>query len=584
MPDPTIEPGRARPDTPLLERRWFIALAVVLLLAVFAVQALSAAAGQSLHYDEPVLITSGFASYRPHPEGYAFWEIESGPLLWRMVTLPLLFTPVDVEVNSPDWGDLNAVSTRFMFENALPVHRITMLARFFIMPVSLLLGLLIFLWARELYGTAAGLFSLAIFSLSPNLIAYAPIIGNDMAVSLAMFAAVYLFYRWRRKPTTRRLIVLGVGLGLALQAKMSVLAALPVLFILSAVDTVYEYRGAGTPETGLLPDLFKRGRKTIGVTLLLILIGGIVLWAGYDFAFQPVISPYSTSTGEHAILASLADRLNMPRESLYSLVENTRIPLGNFVRGFRTHLGRTSGEHAYLLGQYSVTGWWYYFPLAFAVKAPLPFLILIGLALLSLILGWRPDAHLRDDWFLLIPPLFFLLSLLFIRKNIGIRYLLPIWPFLIVFAGRLVTPGLWRTRRWLAVPLALLLGWQVAEAARIYPHHIAYFNEAAGGPDQGWRVLADSNIEWGEGLFYLRDYMEEHGLESVRLAYFGRVDPARYGINYEPLRPGAEVSGTVVISITKLLGVFGSPDDYAWLWAYEPVDKIGYGLWVYDIE
>lgn len=575
-------------------RRWRVRLAVILLLAAFAAQVSLPLPRKSLAYDEPVLITAGFASYHKSPtREYAYWEVDVPPLVYRLATLPLLFTPVSIHIPGEDWGDPDRTSTRFIFHNAIPAARIALLSRLALLPLGLLLGWLIFGFTRRLYGTAAGLTALWLYAFEPNLIAYAGIVGNDLAAALAFFGVIVLLHRFRRGGSTsgdarrRNLIWLGAGLGLALHSKLTALLLLPMLVAMALADEWLRWREQGIfRESGLSrPILLQKLKAGLSAILITGGVAAMVLWAGYDFGFEPLISPLSTSTGQHDLLRSVAQRLNLPPTDVYDFFADLRVPYGNFLRGIRAQIGRNQvGEHSYLLGQYSTKGWWYYFPVALAVKLPLPLLVLLGLSGMAMALRWNPHARLRDDLFLIAPALLLLLALLFVTKNIGIRYALPIWPFGIAFASRIVTPDLWTSRRWLAILVAALCGWQAVESLAIYPHHLAYFNQLAGGPENGWRVLADSNVEWGQGLIELRDYMQAHEIDSIHLAYFGRVDPAEYGITYTRLRPGQPVTGYVAISVTHLLGVFDSPDAYAWLWDYEPVDKIGYGIFIYRID
>jgi hypothetical protein len=266
----------------------------------------------------------------------------------------------------------------------------------------------------------------------------------------------------------------------------------------------------------------------------------------------------------------------------------------------RSQLGDLSGGHAaYLMGMFSERGWWYYFPVAFLIKTPLPTQALAGLGLWRWARDPRPQSRLELG-FLLWPPL--LLSALFVlghSKNIGLRYLLPVYPFLFLLAGGALQPLRPSRGYWKSGLLGGLCLWYVLGAARIHPHHLAYFNELIGGPKNGYHYLVDSNLDWGQDLKGLKAYMDERGIERIKLSYFGTVSPQLYGLAYEwlpsfvlPNPPTAPVvlptTGLIAISATNLVGVYmdaygQGKDLFAWLRAYEPVARIGYSIFVYWI-
>jgi hypothetical protein len=176
--------------------------------------------------------------------------------------------------------------------------------------------------------------------------------------------------------------------------------------------------------------------------------------------------------------------------------------------------------------------------------------------------------------------------------------LLPIFPFIFIFIGQLAQAS-WRLRPKYALAIAILLGWLIVGTLTISPHYLAYFNELAGGPENGYRVLVDSNLDWGQDLPGLREYMKDHNIASVKLAYCGTADPGAYGIDYE-LLPGLphpwwkysndpEVivdpgPGVYAISATALQGArFQNPDVYAWFRERRPDAVIGYSIFIYQV-
>jgi hypothetical protein len=265
--------------------------------------------------------------------------------------------------------------------------------------------------------------------------------------------------------------------------------------------------------------------------------------------------------------------------------------------GLRWQLSKgQSGHTAFFFGQYSRTGWLAYFPVAFLIKTPLPTVALI-LASLLLFRAGTP-LRLRPALFLLLPAGLVLGMMIPAKINVGVRYLLAIYPFLFVAAARLATlsfPRPWLAPLLLGVPAALT----AASSLAVVPHQLAYFNEAAGGPDGGHRYLADTNIDWGQDLKGLKEYMDREGLSMVYLSYFGTAPPEAYGIRYQeapsfepvtwPPRPverlprdaGRQV---LAVSLTNLQGVYlGEPGPYRFFYEKSPRAKIGYSIWIYDL-
>jgi hypothetical protein len=251
----------------------------------------------------------------------------------------------------------------------------------------------------------------------------------------------------------------------------------------------------------------------------------------------------------------------------------------------------SAGEFpAFLNGQWSQTGWWYYFLEAFVVKTPLPTLVLIASGFVAV-----ARRRTRADAWIVLPPLLLLYVLSFhFGKNYGVRYLLPALPFLLVVAG-LGADLVSRMRRG-PVVVAALAAWQVASCVLAAPHHLAYFNVLAGSTDHARRLLLDSNLDWGQDLGRLRDHLRATGAEGpVCLGYFGHVDPKLYGIDYT-LPPKQPTAGRCVVSANYLAGyayaiTYAGPNMVgvgrgAWSWfdRLEPVARVGRSLYVFDVR
>jgi hypothetical protein len=239
----------------------------------------------------------------------------------------------------------------------------------------------------------------------------------------------------------------------------------------------------------------------------------------------------------------------------------------------------------YLAGEFRKGRFPAYFPVAMAVKSALPGLaaMLGGLALAAA----RP-ARWRDDVYLWLPAAIWLGAHALFADNLGVRYVLPVYPLLFTLAGGLAAPAL-RLGRAGAAALAIVAGAQAGTALLAHPDHLAYFNPLAGGTRAGPRWLDDSNLDWGQDLYRLPGWLASRGIERVRLLYFGTAVPAAYGVSAEPLlasdwKEGPR-PGVYVISAHWLVhGLYQAATEGAksdWRDRYEPVDVLGGSLYLY---
>ncbi len=203
------------------------------------------------------------------------------------------------------------------------------------------------------------------------------------------------------------------------------------------------------------------------------------------------------------------------------------------------------------MGEHSLNGWWYYYLIAFLIKNPLAFLIIL---ILTVIL-WGKTAciKLEDSLCIWVPVIiFFSYFSFFTHIPIGVRFLLPVFPLIFVSAGSLLNKRLLNKKKWKTIIAILAIAYLIP-AILSYPNYLSYFNIIAGGPDNGHRWLIDSNLDWGQDLPGLKKYMEKNGIEEIKLGYFGRVDPEIYGIKYT--LPNRQLEhGIYAISVNFLVG------------------------------
>lgn len=435
-------------------------------------------------------------------------------------------------------GEAEAFSEDLLWRRGANAARIVFLGRFPFLLASLALGALTGLWARRLFGPPAGVLALTLHALSPNLLANAPLAATDLLVAAFIAATWFAFLRAMKTRSRRALILAGVMLGLAQASKFSAL-------FLAAPMGLWMFWDA----------LRNRSLRALRSGAIIAAVGLATLWATYAFEIEP-------------------------------------FPLASYFDDLGHILTVAGGGHwAYLLGRLSPTGWWYYHPFVLLVKTPLPVWLLLFVAGVT---TWRRRERVPAAA-LLIPAAIFLLITMVQQLNVGYRYLLPIVPLLHVYAGGAARVGTGRSR--LRFAGASIVGlWLAWGLGQVYPNYLAFFNEIAGGPRNGWRVLADSNLDWGQSLPALADELADSNAAPVFLSYFGQADPHYYGIDYSPLpgwpppspepdfAPLQPVPGLYAISTSNLVGVqLYEPNALAWFRDREPDIVIDHTFFLYEV-
>jgi 4-amino-4-deoxy-L-arabinose transferase-like glycosyltransferase len=522
-----------------------------LLLALLFVQGLVFIGESSQTSDEAVHLAAGYSyvtrwDFRLNPE--------HPPLMKELAALPLLPLGLDFP-QGPLWEAAEEwnIGRIFLHENRVPNDTLLFLARLPNLVLSMVLGAAMFLWGRRLVGAAGALLGLALYVFDPNVVAHSSLVTTDLGVTLFIFLAVIAFHAWLERPSPRRLIGLGLAVGCAFASKYTALWLPPMLTALAL--PVLAPRVADGPGA-LGGSRLRRLRTLLGAAGIVIGVAAVVVMLSYGFV-----------------------GIDWWREGLR-----------------RTLLHSEKGHRAYLMGGISETGWWYYFPVAFLVKTPPGTLLLLAAAAAAAALGRRLRA--RDEAFLLVPIGVTLVIVAFWKVNIGLRHLLPIYPFLFLAAGRLADAGR-RMRKGVLALCLLGAGWNVVEAIRIAPYHLAYFNPFAGGPLEGDRWLLDSNYDWGQAHKALRRYMAEKGVPMIYCAYTGNSDPWYYGVLYQyvpgsgnlpnakerPVRvPPGSPRELFAISAMVLHSIhFTDAHLYDWLFERKTVGRPGYAWFVYDI-
>lgn len=547
--------------------RYELLAAVILLVALFG-QAAFSSARMSLTTDEPMHIAMGYTSLATGDYRLLPVHIHP-PLINEWAAWPLLLRPDRPDpYQVPGWEEGNLFQFSAQLVSRLgPVTAVELATRAPIMLLAILLGTLVYRWASDLFGRRAGLLALFLYAFDPGIISGAQFNTTDMGATTFGVLATFAAWRAVRRPAPARLALTGLALGAAMAAKVSGLFFAPMLALLIGITLLRTYWRRRRLEPQGLCELGKQALTWAGRLALIYALAFSVLWATYRF--------------ELGALPGLD--LPVPAASHWLILQ-----------AFNKHVAE--GHMAFLAGQVSQYGWWWYFPLAFVIKTPLPTLILLAASIVTAI--WRRRVSWIDAlWLLAIPAVYFINAMLS-TIDIGYRHLLPVLPFLFIFISQLapVFPPC-AAHPVSRIPYYVLLAWLFAGTLFTFPHYLPYFNKLAGGLDGGWRYLADSNTDWGQALKELAAYQRAEGIEQARLSMFTFIDPAMYGVRYEPLTPMKGNTpaifpsrfnpppGDYVISATTLQGIpLADPEMYDWFRKRPPDAAIGHVMFVYHIR
>jgi dolichyl-phosphate-mannose-protein mannosyltransferase len=403
---------------------------------------------------------------------------------------------------------------KFAYGNRVPIRSMLTATRIPFLLLTIGLGLVVWSFASR-WGTWAAALAASLTMFSPLLLAVGHLVHTDLLVTFFVVAGWLAGIRWIESEKPGWAIVAGTLFGLALLSKFSA-----AVFVL------------GFAITGLI-----LGRRKLRV-LLLLAVAGCVLWIGMAVSYRAVDAEYV------AQLVGTTGRTNV-------LLETPGLrPLGMYLLGVETFLSRGGMAVNYFAGNFSSHGWWFYFPIAFILKTPFGVLLLIVLALAT-----RVRRLDRLDVLLLVPVVSYVAVSLFSQYNIGVRHLLPIYPFLHLFVARALgsdeapaTLTAYRSPLRLAVAALVLLA--LGEVLITFPHPMGFFNVIAGSRDTAVWVLSDSNVDWGQDNGRLGEFLRDTRVPSAQVLLMGGSLPEyEVGARVRRIVPYDEpVPGTYAVS------------------------------------
>ena len=533
------------PLPPRLPRPLLTGLAATL-LALHAWLAVSATIDLGVTGDETVHLTGGYSywrfdDYRMHPE--------NGNLPQRWATLPLLVARprMDPRAWPNDWkySDVWMAGQHFFFQSGNSIDYLLLCARATMVCWSIATGLLVFLWARSLWSDTGGIFALVLYIFSPTTLAHGALVTSDMCGTFWLLAATGAWWRLTQRVDRCRLAISLVTASCAVVAKFSCVLLLPIaaaigLWRCFQSRSIVVYFGR-TRATWQADGIAFRLVLLVANAAAHVLVAVAVIWMCFGFRYA-AFNPNLPSASD---FFSSFDAMLPANGSIRWLLVHVRahryLPEG-FVQGIAYVFYGARQRPAFVAGEYGSTGWWWFFPFAFLVKSSIAELLTCAtLAVVAGIQSFRAGTPMLLRQMERIAPLLCLGVIytgfsIFSHLNIGQRHILPLYPVLFILAGAIARPRAGRARAALAI---LLVGISAAEAYSTRPDYLSFFNQLAGGPKNGWRLLGDSSLDWGQNLPRLSAWLQEHRRinEQVYLSYFGADDPYYRGIHAIELSP-----------------------------------------------
>ncbi len=561
-------------------------IVAILLTAMFVMSFLSAAGTVPFGGDQPG--DAGIVDEIAHiPAGYSYLKYgdyrlnpEHPPLIKDLAALPLLFVDdLYFPLDSPSWDkDLNGqwnTGWQFLYDGGNDAEMILLYTRFLPLLLLFVLGIYIYKWTKELFGVKAGLLATLLFAFSPNFLAHSHYVTTDFGVAVFLFVSVYYFVKFLKKPSWWTVIAASIGFALASLAKFSAILLIPyfALLILAVIiarrEQIKDFLGS------------KWIKNQIGKRVwIYILAGLIILILGHAIIALPYLH-HTQNTPEYnqqQMLETFLPEEGFPGAIRSSLLVINEWPGGKALSTYFLGAGMVfarvgGGNSAFLMGQYSEMGWWYFYIVSFLLKVPLAMLILlfsaIGAGFVALARNWckvKPGYTIRNsaggeydsigakakskffiwlerimkliwnrlDIFVMITVmLMFWVAGMNSTANIGLRWMLPTFPFMFAMVAGATLYCLRNLRLksaktgkhgWLNISLFITTGlivWYVISSLFAYPYYLAYFNETIGDKDNAYKYTVDSNSDWGQDLNRLNYWLEANNIDRVYIDYFG---------------------------------------------------------------
>jgi len=606
----------------LFQKKEYVYILVFLVLILMGVVMIGSLKDNNSVVDEQLFLSTGYMFLT---ERTMFFGFEHPPLVRYLAALPLLslnLRPASeffvTTLSQSPLSNMRGVSQwnfadDFLFNQIYSPDEILFISRLVMVVITLSFGFLVFKWTSLVWGNGPGFLALGLFSLSPLILAHGQIVNMDVASALGIFASVYYFVKFLQKPDLKRILIISVVFGLTQLTKASALLLIPYFFILFFFWVIIN-RPAGDKNVIFFVNQIKRYfLKLLLIAILVILI--------IIFVYQVCMTCYpkeQQGADIRAVLIAQRPELYqkiswLPRLALIPILRN----LAQYAFGAIWQYTRNM-NFSYFNGQGSSEAFPLYFPIGYFIKEPLAFHILTFLGLWFVVkrIKRKKSEFLKNNFFVVASffwiIFYWLMLVKFSTINSGIRYLIPTLPFIyFLIAGGV---GWWLNQRqnifsFKHAFVGGLMAWQMVSVLSVYPFFLPYFNELVGGPAEGYRYLADVDVDWGQGIKRLGEWVKANGIEQISVLsrfvvkYEEGGEYAEYFVynrNYQYylgsklryLSSDTPVKGWVAIPVHLLQWGTAEPsrrygwssNSYDWLKDYEPVTKIGHSIFVYYIN
>ena len=578
----------------------FFLLAFVFIVSILSIKE------DTLTFDEPAHIGAGYSylikkEYRLNPE--------HPPLIKDIAAFPLLFLKLNFPEDHYAWQQKEPAFWWFQFDfgkeliyKANKPEKIIFFSKLAMILLLVFTGFYLFLETKNFFGKKIALLTLFFFSFSPTFLAHGRLVTTDVGASLGVLLATFNFLRFLNFPSKRNLFFAGIALGVALLIKFSLILLLPFLFFITLLFWFLK-----KPQN---LSLFK-------IIFYFILISVISLFLIIIPFYQLHVLNYEKERQIRDISFNL-ENLGFP---YFVKKFNIKLVEIDFLRGLAHYLlgllmaihRAASGNTMFFLGEISAEGWPHYFPLVFLLKEPLTFHFCFLISIIFLIFqlknilkekGFKElkkslSLHFNLLALFIFVILYWLVSLKS-KLNLGVRHLLPVFPFSYIIASVCLEKII--REKYLNLKIiffSFLFLWQIVSVIKSFPYFLSYFNELIGGPKNGFLYTTDSNLDWGQDLKRLALWVEKQKIEKIYLDYFGGGDPSYYlKEKYLPWNGKNDPSllkkpAFLAVSVNSLQSGRALPGKnfnedtlfYYWLFKYEPpVYKVGYSIFVYFLE
>ena len=584
-----------------------ILLAVMFFTAVFSMK------DDALTFDELSHIPAGYSyltqqDYRINPE--------HPPLIKDFAALPLLALDLNFpsehstwkQEQGPVWWLQFDFGTEFLFKSGNPANKIIFLARMQMILLLIFLGAFIFFWTRQLAGNKCALMALTLFSFSPTFLAHGRFVTTDIAASLGVVLATYFWLKFLKNPVRKNIFIAGIIFGIVMLFKFSLILLIPFFGIITIIYPLLQKREN-------LSQYLKQTLKYVAMAFLVGIIAVVFVimpvYYLHTINYPPEKQAFDTSF-------TLSPEIEPLEQVCIWMADKPVIRgLGHYMLGILMASQRTvGGNTVYFMEMVSASGWWFYFPIIFTLKTPLALLALIIIALLPCVWAlktpfWSNTIKRTKQWiknnFTEFSMLVFLMIYwsfsMYGNLNIGVRHILPTFPFTYI----LICLGIKhlyqkakekQLQKVVCAIVLILLVWFTWSSIKTFPYYLSYYNELAGGTENGYKYAVDSNYDWGQDLKRLKIYLDNNNIDNFYIDYFGGANLDYYfGDRYtkwESRAPGSEFpkGNYLAVSVGSMQGgrALACPefkettDYYEWLNNYEPVARVGTSIFVYYIE